>query len=490
MNASKIPLLFGLFLLQAYCLRAQSEFHINNRGLIYPDSTITQLKHIVDSLNLKFKVCDRNKTYHSVPQAAAHLIRSKDQEARLVKADIDKGISFEELIRKYPHCEVDKNVLVVREEYTEDNASKTDYSIMPLGNQSDRTITSNDSNPHNKWIYTYTKTGRYTEESITALYFVEPFQSTAIPASYAQLIQYADCLIDTTAAIYTKNAYRDYRYADEQKPLPLFTYLNAHIGDSPPFPKNDQWDEYQKAFDKWQHRKDSLVNILSKTDSFQTLLASSLKLALKKGGSNDEFEAYVEHFISPSAALQLKRGRIVVGGCSQDMRPREHAFEIARLAASAVNWEVFLRAHLDIMNDRFERASDGSYAWGRRDTYIHELEVLDINVPELIVGIALRVADPAKQHYYGSINRVGRALAESKDRDSITASLLTMIADPQLDRYNRVLLFYLFLHYNVHLQIERERNHNTASLQQTVATLPEYMIEPAMQTIDRFMKDK
>jgi hypothetical protein len=487
MNPSKTPLLFALFILQALCVRAQSEFEINNNGLIYADSTISQLRQIVDSLNLKFKVCDRGKTYHSIPQATAHVIKIEERQAKSVKQDIDNGISFDDLIRKYPQCDVHKNVLVTRDDYSENGKQMFDYRVMPLGNQPQSVITWNDSLPH-KWIYTYNKKGKYMEESITAFYFDEPFQSITIPASYAQLIQYADCLIDTTATIYTKNAYRDYRYMDEKKPLPLFTYLNTYIEEPPQMPKNDEWDEYQKACDKWLNKKDSLIKILSRTDSFKSLLVSSLKVALEKGGSNDEFEEYVERFISPSSALALKRNRIVVGDCSQDMRPREHAFAIARLAASAVNWEVFLRAHLDIMNDRFQRSSDGSYAWGRRETYIHELEVLDINVPQLIGGIALRVADPASQHYYGSISRVGRALAESKDRDSVTNSLLTMIADPQLDVYNRVLLFYLFLHYTINLQIERERNYNISSLKNAVATLPQYMIEPATQTINRFME--
>ncbi|MBK7503592.1 MAG: hypothetical protein IPI52_00240, partial [Bacteroidetes bacterium] len=78
--------------------------------------------------------------------------------------------------------------------------------------------------------------------------------------------------------------------------------------------------------------------------------------------------------------LDEMRSTKVVGGCSQDSRPREHAINIAMLSAEVTNWEVFLKSHLDIMNDRFDRMSDGSYAYAQRKTYIKELEELDINV--------------------------------------------------------------------------------------------------------------
>lgn len=102
-----------------------------------------------------------------------------------------------------------------------------------------------------------------------------------------------------------------------------------------------------------------------------------LSLPVNKIRSPVDFEEYVSCYKSPKVALELKRSRIVVGGCSQDMSPRVHAMNIALLSAETINWEIFLRSHLDIMNDNFERMSDGSYAWAGRKTYIKELEVLD-----------------------------------------------------------------------------------------------------------------
>ena len=61
-----------LLLLGTASFSQDTEFGKSNNGLIYSDTTVKQLKFIVDSLNLKFKVCELNKTYLSNFQAKAH----------------------------------------------------------------------------------------------------------------------------------------------------------------------------------------------------------------------------------------------------------------------------------------------------------------------------------------------------------------------------------------------------------------------------------
>lgn len=172
--------------------------------------------------------------------------------------------------------------------------------------------------------------------------------------------------------------------------------------------------------------------------------------------------------------LGKMRSTRVVGGCSMDSRPREHAINIALLSAETFNWEVFLKSHLDIMNDRFERMSDGSYAWDQRNTYIKELEELNINVIDLILGISLRIENPASNHYYGSIGRVGRALSETKNRNEIEQAMLSVISDSELDYYNRLLFYFLFKNYNYYIKDETIKKESNEKLAKAVATLPDY----------------
>jgi len=175
-----------------------------------------------------------------------------------------------------------------------------------------------------------------------------------------------------------------------------------------------------------------------------------------------------------SKLLDEMRSTRVIGGCSQDSRPRDHAVHIALLSAETYNWSVFLKAHLDIMNDRFERVSDGSYAWGARNTYIKELETLNINVLDLILGISLRIENPVVNHYYGSISRIGRALSETKNRNKIEESILSAISDKELDDYNRLLFYFLFKNYNYNIQEEVLKKKNEEKLLLAMNTLPQY----------------
>ncbi|WP_344930460.1 hypothetical protein [Aquimarina addita] len=173
--------------------------------------------------------------------------------------------------------------------------------------------------------------------------------------------------------------------------------------------------------------------------------------------------------------LDMMRSTKVVGGCSMDSRPREHAIHIALLSAETTNWEVFLKSHLDIMNDRFDRMSDGSYAWAERKTYIKELEELDINVVDLLIGISFRIENPSTNHYYGRIGSLGRAISESKNKEQFKKQMLSMIEDSELDDYNRVLTYFLYISYNKSLENEVEQKENLIQLKQSINKMPVYL---------------
>ena len=100
---------------------------------------------------------------------------------------------------------------------------------------------------------------------------------------------------------------------------------------------------------------------------------------------------------------------------------------------------------------------------------------MDINLLDLIIGISLRIENPSKNHYYSSIDRIGRALSESKNRAEIESHLLELIKDESLDDYNRVLMYFLFDHYNHYLEDNNLQKENSVKLQAAVATLPSYI---------------
>ena len=481
--------------LSCHAQPVKTEFGISENGLIYGDTTIRQLKFIVDSLNLKFKVCELNKPYLAMPQARAHYIFIEKSAALNARKDIDSSISFSDFLKKYPSCKVEKDLLVIKSGYKKEDKQVTSFNSVELNGKYDHEIEMTDhpaqfqAPVNGKWVYTYNTKSEYSDQSIEAFYFVTDFVQPALPEKYARMVQYSDCLIDTTTQIFFETARRNrWRVMeDSSKVIAFLNYVDKETGDEPVYNEKEydekKYDQFIAAHKQWTRRRESFVkNTLSKRPAFTTRLAEAVEETTKKGSSCDAFEEYVETYISKKLSLELKRNRVVVGGCSQDQAPRIHALNIARLSAETVNWETFLRAHLDIMNDRFNRVSDGSYAWKDRKTYIKEHEVLDINVPDLMLGISLRVKNASTNHYFGSLQRLGRALSETKDPTGMEEKMLAMVADKELDSYNRILIYYLFLHYAYNIEDLEKRKWHINKLNETVKTFPDFLATRAVFT--------
>ncbi|PQJ10912.1 hypothetical protein CJD36_013150 [Flavipsychrobacter stenotrophus] len=470
------------------------EFKEYSNGLIYSDTTMKELRFIVDSMNLKYKKCDPWKDYYSVSQAICNVVTLDTGDIKGAKRDIENNISFDAFCKKYPKAAVHRQLLVLRAIETDgDNDRIVQFSTIEPGNDYGPSLSFTDTTLFNKdlkgkWLYKYNTKQKYYREQVEAFFFESEFKRTKLADRYARMIQYADCMIDTNSRIFTESARENYRRgwlpAEESKKkkasvLSAGDTLRSYVAAHTAMPEKKQYKAdslYYKAYYRWLYDKDSIVDAtLGKNPDFISLLKNAIADAIKIGNSDADLERWAELYDTKSNALQLKRNRIVVGGCSQDSRPRSHALAIARLSAETVNWDIFLRAHLDIMNDRFARVSDGSYAYGRRKTYIRELEQLEFDVNSLMMGISLRIENPSGNHYFGSIGRLGRALAESNKITEIETLMAEMISDRELDDYNRLLIFYLYRNCLYYIADGATQKAGIAQLRTAVAALPSHL---------------
>ncbi|MCU0439908.1 MAG: hypothetical protein MUC49_18645 [Raineya sp.] len=466
-----------------------TEFNILGNGLIYSDETIKPLKKIVDSLNLKFKVCDLNTTYLSQMQNKAHYVYLLGEDANKAKLDMDNHISFKDFIKKYPNIKNQKELLIIKYSYqymdydTKTKQHKIMFSSVGADEFSTRIkIDYTDKKLKNTWVYNYSEKSKYSEEYLVAFYFTEEFSSKTIPYKYARMIQYSNCMIDTTSRIlYSGEDFDKNNYPQ----IEAFTEYVNKITNKPKDPVDDNHTpiDYYDKYDTWDSLRFSLIDKARlKNKKFDILLENAVKELQEKNptlnrNELEEFEEYVRRYHSKKAELEIKRRRRVIGGCSQDDGPRLHALSIAKLSAETAYWKVFLRAHLDIMNDRFERMSDGSYAWEGRQTYIKELELLNIDVKSLLLGITFRMENASKNHYYGDVGRLGRALSESHEAKAVSTAILEIIADKELDDYNRVIMCYLFISYNDCIKDDKVKEQNKKCLNIALKTLPDYLFE-------------
>jgi len=463
----------------------QNEFGKQSNELIYSDHTVKQLKFIVDSLNLKFKSCDLNKIYIAKSQTLANYISLSGEQAKEAKKDLDANISFDNFIKKYAASEIEKDLLIVRFKYK--NYKDTpilEFNSVELNGKHNHRITFTgdyakyETPLKQSWIINYEPGSKSSETFLNAFYIKDSFKQSPLPVTYAKMIQYSDCMVDTsTQVFYQKAAKTGVRFSNKKyKKIGEFENYITQKTLRPAFSEGEDDETFYKKLEEWRVIRRLKIDSLYKKDlHFVSLFNEAVKEAVENGGGGDDFEELVGLYYAKKTALELKRNRIVVGGCSMDNSPRIHAMNIAKLSAETAKWEIFLRAHLDIMNDRFDRMSDGSYAQSGRKTYIKELEVLDINVLDLLLGISLRVENASNNHYYGNIGRLGRALSETKNASLIEEKMLSMIIDHDLDDYNRILIYYLFLNYNYNLSDKKLQSANVEKLNKAVKTLPNYL---------------
>ncbi len=473
------------------------EFGATSNGLIYPPQTMGKLRHIVDSLNLKYKVCELRRAYRSQRQGPAHYVRLETADLAAARQALAQGITPEAFKRRFPKAEWEKDLLVIsreeqsRSQYGTREQSATVFESIPLHEQGEHELQL-PGNPAaqavgpGRWVVSSSPQTSYSPAYVEGFFFPVGLSQAPLPARYATLVQYADCLIDTTAQIYREPAKRtgmryqtalpkaeqavlDYAHQQTQQPATEAT------GKETEAQEEARW----KAYEAWEAGRLAKMDQVAKQPEFQQLLSQAVADPATLGATDDEFEEYVARYYSARKALEYKRNRRVIGGCSMDNSPRVHALNIAKLSAETVNWETFLRAHLDIMNDRFERVSDGSYAQAGRQTYLRELEELDINVPDLLLGISLRIDNASRNHYVGSLSRLGRALAETQQPRELEQRLLAMVADKELDDFNRVLAYYLFLNYAYNLPDKAVRPQKVAQLNAAVQQLPSYLVARA-----------
>ncbi|MCY7328081.1 MAG: hypothetical protein LH618_06010, partial [Saprospiraceae bacterium] len=352
---------FGLLLLLTNSAIAQpptghsDEFTVFNNGYIYSPQAMTQLHKIVYSLNLRFKTCDLHPRLTAFEQASGHCVYIENPSRSVLK-ELKKGKSLGEILVLCPQAQVTRNLLIIRDTFTYRAQKRTTTEFFsPQIVNGDEYAHQNLSQPisaanlrrdmQGQWV---TATG---EDSWKGFYFLTDFQQRALPENYGQMIQYVDCLIDTSAVILLGKDDDDPWGA--AKPMPAIDAFSSWIKthsleplseDSLVEPDQPGYKEYRARLDVWRAKN---ATRLHSTSDFTALRAAALQEAQQYNISSQEFEEVLLDAGLESEALEMKRRRRVWGSCSHDDSPRLHAQAIAELAAETVQWDIFLRAHLD-----------------------------------------------------------------------------------------------------------------------------------------------
>ncbi|MEM8846722.1 MAG: hypothetical protein AAGD17_06440 [Bacteroidota bacterium] len=458
------------------------EFKTYENGLIYSPYAMEKLKGMVGEKNEEFRTCQLIQEYVSVEQTRGKVFVLKKPNIKKLREELLNTITLDQFVKKYGKHANGQLHLLTKTHYTNYKKEKVvGIREQPDGRQMEMFESDWENSRSKCWAWNLSN-----KDYVEVAYLEDEFSSQNIPNRYAKMVQYTECLIDTTSQIFNEGASKNgWSYGqDDTKKLQnkVSRFIDSRYAKKEPIMdinENSSQEDIKAAYlnqQEWEKdKKQFVVQVLSKDHEFKELFNKAYEEALKNKNSDDYFEYYVAHVLSPAKALKLKRNRVVVGQCSMDNSPRIHAMNIAQLAGESLDWDIFLRAHLNVMNDRMDRVSDGSWAWEDRETYIMELEKLNIDVPDLLLGIAFRVKNVPDGHYFGSIGRLGRAIAESKDKSFFKKDLPAIIADENLDDYNRLLMFYLYDNMSYYEDSSKEKNTYVRNRKEAINVLPKYM---------------
>ena len=464
------------------------------------------LRAKVEERNAAFAVCEPYRDYYAPAQACAVHYELKGGTGNVYTAAeaLHTGeLTVEQVLARFPGVQVAIGTYLVTHSSSTSYRGEVSHALVihkfEGGRTSSISIDEADlatARTRGAWEKGWSKDGISRAEVVL---LDEPLRPRQLPEAYAAAIRYSDCLIDTTEtlrltadrkrsdSVWLASSARGALHRDLKE---LLLSRKPAVHDS---------DEMKRIVDALETDHDYLPNgawrtlqdFIREDERLRARLDAAVAEALAPGtplvsGALVEIAA---GFVSPETRLALLRRRRVVGFCSQDSAPREHAALIARTSASIAHWPTYLRANLDLLNDRFERMSDGSYAWGGRVSHVEAFEELGIDAAQLLEGTALRHERPSQNHYVGSNYRVGRAYGESDRSESYCDRLRTTLADATLDDLNRYLAYHRYA-TAVLWGDEPLPEATEAQLRQSAQALPEYMVTPALTALTKTLAER
>jgi hypothetical protein len=171
--------------------------------------------------------------------------------------------------------------------------------------------------------------------------------------------------------------------------------------------------------------------------------------------------------------LDTLRSLLFYGSCGADSSPIDHAREITEVAASVGNLEIFLKAHLEIILDFHNKGENGVYATECPLSNLEIMELIHADCHRLLLGfILLDGSSCLDSEWHNPVYSVGTALAKTKFKSRLESYLVEMILDPELDDYNRYIMFQVFYYYAGSLDNSADKARCKKQLKEIVSELP------------------
>lgn len=384
-------------------------------------------------------------SFHAFPQARADYIRITCLDPDKIIKQLDGMISLDALVEANDKIICDKDLFIVKldsEDYR--NNRKIKFYSYEIGNNSSHTVSIDfDSllfaNPHlsGQWFYQTRFDKKDSISSIEAFFIKSDFKSAPLNELCNHYVQYADHIIGNQSVFIPKDSNES--VFEENNAV---HQLEAYVKNRLKRPKPDDYKDQKMYFEivsEWRKQRQHRIDSLHAHDpAFKSHLRQAMYYARKMKYRNQFLLEMANSFLELKDRYFLERLVPESGSCSYDDTPIRQMARICKMSAELGDWPVFIRALIQLMNDDMSRSIDNSISAMSRRSYFNELEKLRIDHVALLLGISMKISDPAPDHYYGNSSRIGKAISLSSDPKIYLQAIEKLLKDDHIDDLNKL----------------------------------------------------
>ncbi|WP_335964670.1 hypothetical protein [Galbibacter sp. PAP.153] len=453
----KIKLLISLFIYFINLSLFSQDFNI--------DPYIEKLNKKVDSINSSFKT-DEGEPFYSLPQTTGHYFELKTDNPDIFIKQLLKTTDFNTLIKTYKNLRTDFDLLIVKSSYeafdykSKKDVIKIDFNTYSIGNSQDKTISFTETDFKNKEfkniIYKYTPKSNYAKKGyIRGFYLLKDFNSQSIPQKYNNYIAYTDKYVNPSFNLFYNSEFTDrpsFHKFEVTIIDSLMTYFEK-VTNKPTYDQ-DNFEESMDAIYEWEEKRPLLNDSLKLYDKhYNKLLKEAIEYAKDSSVYNRDLIMLADTLINNKIALNLARNNQVAGSCSFDNSPNIQLMEMTILSAAIPNWDAFIHSSLSLLNDYTYRVANSSIASDERNTYINNLEKLNFDIVQLLLGSSYKIGNPKKGHYFSSSNKIGKAFANASkmNRQKFEDELFSILINTDIDTFNTLHFYNILKNYEYYL---------------------------------------
>ncbi len=442
-----------------YLLLWLNQFSFSQSELI-PAKNIDALNQKIDSLEIVYNHTPKINIA-SLNQGIGDYFELKTKSPETFISELIFGKKLESLISGFPNLQIDRNLLLLRNDYKYSNGThKLEIQSFEIKNNGSHRITIDysDSLVFNKIKFYYSA---YTDKksqvtSLRGFLIKEDFSQIKLPKKYADWVLYTDVLvIPEENLFYSKKDLAQRLYIQPKSVVDSLVNYYAIKTNKPKYFEGAILENLMKQLDSWEEKRPFYTDSLFRQDSdFKKLLHEALGYAENKQESNGELEYFTAALISKTRALRLMRFNKQVGTCSFDNGPVNQQKRMAALAAQIPDWNVFIKSFLNVMNDNVSRIANNSMAVNARETYIEELSMLKLDISKLLLGSNMRIDNTEKPHYFSDGGKIGKAfsLMDLDQQAKFERTIEGIIRDEKVDAFNKLHFYNTFVAYQYHLE--------------------------------------